>query len=75
MLLALVVNSGSSSPTPALLLTMYSDAQCPCSAQFVSDVKHFLDNAPFNTSKYQLVSYNFRWCAGAYLSDVSTDGS
>lgn len=28
-------------------ITMYSDAQCPCSAQFVSDIKHILDNEQF----------------------------
>eukprot|EP00040_Diaphanoeca_grandis_P014836 m.75368 g.75368 ORF g.75368 m.75368 type:complete len:284 (+) comp24779_c0_seq1:114-965(+) len=30
-----------------LTMTMFSDAQCPCSAQFVSDVKHILDNPMF----------------------------
>jgi hypothetical protein len=27
---------------PTLLISMYSDAQCPCSAQFVSDVVHIM---------------------------------
>ena len=33
-----------------VLVTMYSDAQCPCSAQFVSDIKHILDHHPFNAT-------------------------
>ena len=27
---------------PIAKISMYSDAQCPCSAQFVSDIKHIL---------------------------------
>ena len=29
---------------------MYSDAQCPCSAQFVSDVRHIMRHRAFNGS-------------------------
>lgn len=32
---------------PRLIVTMYSDAQCPCSAQFVADVQHILDHPDF----------------------------
>ena len=40
--------SVSASAGSALLMaTMYSDAQCPCSAQFVADMKHILDHPDF----------------------------
>jgi hypothetical protein len=34
--------------TNAATITMYSDAQCPCSAQFVSDAQHILDHPSFS---------------------------
>ena len=58
VLLGLVAATSSSGHSDAgLLVTMYSDAQCPCSAQFVSDVKHILDNAPFNSTQYKMVQF------------------
>ena len=36
--------------SPPLLISMYSDAQCPCSAQFVSDVRHIMRHRAFNGS-------------------------
>jgi hypothetical protein len=32
---------------PDVTVTMFSDAQCPCSAQFVADVKYLLDQPQF----------------------------
>ena len=44
MLITLLFAASASTASDPLMVTMYSDAQCPCSAQFVADVKHLLDH-------------------------------
>ena len=60
--------SGPTADRPVVTVTMFSDAQCPCSAQFVSDVKHILDGpaSAFGASTTDFRQYFVPKCMDAF---------
>lgn len=55
-----VIPAGSDADVPTATITMFSDAQCPCSAQFVSDVSHLLSGPAATTAGFGNGTIDFR---------------
>ena len=56
-----------------LTVTMFSDAQCPCSAQFTSDIRHILDLPEFaflDFVQYFVPGVGGRGWEGAVMGNV-----